>query len=187
MPQRRDTLLRPALLAQLVEHFHGKEGVTGSSPVEGSCEDPASAGVFVVSGAMPPEYPRSTRSSATADAGDPDRRLAALLGDQARQACVAHEASRTCSGSATSAPSGHGRAGCISPRSKTPTRVGSSAGRWAITCAQSSPSTCCRWPSRGDGMTQADSSFRPGQPVRVVRVRPAGARRRDRRLDGLAR
>ncbi len=24
-----------ALLAQLVEHFHGKEGVTGSSPVEG--------------------------------------------------------------------------------------------------------------------------------------------------------
>ena len=25
-----------ALLAQLVEHFHGKEGVTGSSPVEGS-------------------------------------------------------------------------------------------------------------------------------------------------------
>ena len=34
------TLLRPALLAQLVEHFHGKEGVIGSSPMEGS---PASA------------------------------------------------------------------------------------------------------------------------------------------------
>src|SRR5712672_3521890 len=27
---------RPALLAQLVEHFHGKEGVNGSSPLEGS-------------------------------------------------------------------------------------------------------------------------------------------------------
>jgi hypothetical protein len=25
-----------ALLAQLVEHFHGKEGVVGSSPTEGS-------------------------------------------------------------------------------------------------------------------------------------------------------
>ena len=25
----------PALLAQLVEHFHGKEGVNGSSPLEG--------------------------------------------------------------------------------------------------------------------------------------------------------
>jgi hypothetical protein len=29
------TLTRPALLAQLVEHFHGKEGVIGSSPIEG--------------------------------------------------------------------------------------------------------------------------------------------------------
>src|SRR3954463_433926 len=27
---------RPALLAQVVEHFHGKEGVNGSSPLEGS-------------------------------------------------------------------------------------------------------------------------------------------------------
>ena len=26
----------PALLAQLVEHLHGKEGVDGSSPSEGS-------------------------------------------------------------------------------------------------------------------------------------------------------
>ncbi len=26
---------RPALLAQLVEHLHGKEGVDGSSPSEG--------------------------------------------------------------------------------------------------------------------------------------------------------
>ena len=31
-----------ALLAQLVEHFHGKEGVAGSSPAEGFWqEDPA--------------------------------------------------------------------------------------------------------------------------------------------------
>ena len=28
----------PALLAQLVEHFHGKEGVIGSSPIEGSID-----------------------------------------------------------------------------------------------------------------------------------------------------
>jgi hypothetical protein len=30
-----------ALLAQLVEHLHGKEGVDGSSPSEGSYESPA--------------------------------------------------------------------------------------------------------------------------------------------------
>lgn len=29
------TLTASALLAQLVEHFHGKEGVVGSSPTEG--------------------------------------------------------------------------------------------------------------------------------------------------------
>src|SRR5438034_3521881 len=32
-----------ALLAQLVEHLHGKEGVDGSSPSEGSNESPAKA------------------------------------------------------------------------------------------------------------------------------------------------
>ncbi len=32
-----------ALLAQLVEHFHGKEGVVGSSPTEGSFESPGVA------------------------------------------------------------------------------------------------------------------------------------------------
>ena len=31
----RASLTRSALLAQLVEHFHGKEGVVGSSPTEG--------------------------------------------------------------------------------------------------------------------------------------------------------
>jgi hypothetical protein len=34
-----------ALLAQLVEHLHGKEGVDGSSPSEGSYESPATRGV----------------------------------------------------------------------------------------------------------------------------------------------
>ena len=29
-------VLRPALVAQLVEHIHGKDGVGGSSPPEGS-------------------------------------------------------------------------------------------------------------------------------------------------------
>src|SRR5262245_35191904 len=33
------TILAPALLAQLVEHLHGKEGVSGSSPEEGLAED----------------------------------------------------------------------------------------------------------------------------------------------------
>src|SRR4029077_14675087 len=43
--KRRRTLTRdgatirpPALLAQLVEHLHGKEGVDGSSPSEGSAK-----------------------------------------------------------------------------------------------------------------------------------------------------
>jgi hypothetical protein len=33
--ERHSILSEPALLAQLVEHFHGKEGVIGSSPIEG--------------------------------------------------------------------------------------------------------------------------------------------------------
>ena len=40
------TLHVPALLAQLVEHFHGKEGVSGSSPEEGSSESPCMQGLF---------------------------------------------------------------------------------------------------------------------------------------------
>jgi hypothetical protein len=35
-PDNRATIRLPALLAQLVEHLHGKEGVDGSSPSEGS-------------------------------------------------------------------------------------------------------------------------------------------------------
>jgi hypothetical protein len=36
-PRRQESQEIPAnaLLAQLVEHFHGKEGVIGSSPIEG--------------------------------------------------------------------------------------------------------------------------------------------------------
>jgi putative transposase len=41
-----------------------------------------------------------------------------------------------------------GRAGSISRPSRTPTRVGLSAGRWPITCAPSSSSTRWRWPLR---------------------------------------
>ena len=37
---------RPALLAQLVEHFHGKEGVNGSSPLEGLGK-PRKSGLFL--------------------------------------------------------------------------------------------------------------------------------------------
>src|SRR5438045_88060 len=40
----------PALLAQLVEHFHGKEGVVGSSPTEGFIGTPCYGGVFSFSG-----------------------------------------------------------------------------------------------------------------------------------------
>src|SRR5690242_17145654 len=38
--RRVATLPGPALLAQLVEHFHGKEGVDGSSPSEGFVRTP---------------------------------------------------------------------------------------------------------------------------------------------------
>src|SRR5439155_14170948 len=37
-----------ALLAQLVEHFHGKEGVAGSSPAEGSPRKPCYGRVFLL-------------------------------------------------------------------------------------------------------------------------------------------
>ena len=45
---RAATVGRPALLAQLVEHLHGKEGVDGSSPSEGFPEYPCKSGYFVV-------------------------------------------------------------------------------------------------------------------------------------------
>src|SRR5438067_10999875 len=38
----------PALLAQLVEHLHGKEGVDGSSPSEGFAEIPAKRSVILL-------------------------------------------------------------------------------------------------------------------------------------------
>ena len=39
LKEPRARLCRPALVAQLVEHFHGKEGVSGSSPDEGLAYD----------------------------------------------------------------------------------------------------------------------------------------------------
>ena len=43
----------PALLAQLVEHIHGKEGVDGSSPSEGFAKAPQSGAFsFERSGAL---------------------------------------------------------------------------------------------------------------------------------------
>src|SRR4051812_35586141 len=43
------TLPGHALLAQLVEHFHGKEGVDGSSPSEGLIGTPCRGRVFAFS------------------------------------------------------------------------------------------------------------------------------------------
>ena len=55
-PRDRATIAVPALLAQLVEHLHGKEGVDGSSPSEGSRKGQQTA-FFVASmrGASLPE------------------------------------------------------------------------------------------------------------------------------------
>src|SRR6478609_165549 len=41
-PRRAPRMAGAALLAQLVEHLHGKEGVDGSSPSEGSAKAPQS-------------------------------------------------------------------------------------------------------------------------------------------------
>jgi hypothetical protein len=49
--EQRDKLARPALLAQSVERFHGKEEVIGSNPMEGSEEGPAHAGLSALWGA----------------------------------------------------------------------------------------------------------------------------------------
>jgi hypothetical protein len=78
-----------ALLAQLVEHFHGKEGVAGSSPAEGSHETAANRR-FCASWTQtwsrdrgtPLEHPRPFRNTPglpralTAPAGDPHARRA---------------------------------------------------------------------------------------------------------------
>src|SRR5581483_6633747 len=44
VPKRRLECGPSALLAQLVEHLHGKEGVNGSSPLEGSTKAPVGRG-----------------------------------------------------------------------------------------------------------------------------------------------
>ena len=46
-PPRTGYDCSPALLAQLVEHLHGKEGVDGSSPSEGFVELPANRAVVL--------------------------------------------------------------------------------------------------------------------------------------------
>src|SRR5580765_7561695 len=53
---------RLALLAQLVEHLHGKEGVNGSSPLEGLQERPANAGLSLS---------RTSRFRSSVGAGQP--------------------------------------------------------------------------------------------------------------------
>ena len=50
---------------------------------------------------------------------------------------------------------------------------GSSAGRWPTTCAQSSSSTRCRWPSPPPARARAHSPLRPGRPIRLSGLRPA--------------
>src|SRR3954447_13780216 len=49
-PRILATIGRRALLAQLVEHFHGKEGVAGSSPAEGFIGTPRYGGDFCLPG-----------------------------------------------------------------------------------------------------------------------------------------
>jgi hypothetical protein len=90
-------------------------------------------------------------------------------------------------GSPTSPTCARGRAGCISPPSRTPTRGASSAGRWPTTCAPSSSSTHSRWLCTGAGRV-------PGSFITPTRarntslwLRPEGPRRGHRHLDGLQR
>src|SRR3954471_1100988 len=64
-PGRATVPRRSALLAQLVEHFHGKEGVAGSSPAEGSSQEPPQAGFLSSRGgrsAKAEEHARNTCS-----------------------------------------------------------------------------------------------------------------------------
>src|SRR3954451_18404425 len=56
----RPKLAGRALLAQLVEHFHGKEGVIGSSPMEGSSVLAASRSWRANNHGIPPDRPSAT-------------------------------------------------------------------------------------------------------------------------------
>jgi hypothetical protein len=62
-----------ALLAQLVEHLHGKEGVNGSSPLEGSAKAPHS-GVFGVMHDVALEVPLAALAVGWRRQGDDSRR-----------------------------------------------------------------------------------------------------------------
>ena len=63
-----------ALLAQLVEHFHGKEGVAGSSPAEGSRETRCYSALF----AEAPSASSSLRRKAGYPVGTAPLRTASL-------------------------------------------------------------------------------------------------------------
>ena len=87
----------------------------------------------------------------------------------------------TSSGSPTSPTSERGRAGCTWPPSRTPSRGGSSAGRWPTTCALSSSSTPCRWRSRVASPRQGLIHHTDqGSQFVSLAFGQAGARRRDR-------
>jgi hypothetical protein len=60
-----------------------------------------------------------------------------------------------------------GRAGCTSPRCRTPTGARSSAGRWPPTCARPWSSTRSRWRSPASARARADPSLRPGLAGRI--------------------
>ncbi len=65
--------------------------------------------------------------------------------------------------------------------------AGSSAGRWRRTCARSSSSTRCRWPSAPAASQGHDPSLRPRRAIHRSDLRPELPRRRDRPIDGRGR
>ena len=91
---------------------------------------------------------------------------------------------RTGCGSPRSPTSEPGRAGRTWSPSKTSTAAGSSAGAWPITCAPSSSPTPCRWRSRSAARCWGRSGTQTRAANRLAGLRPAGARRRDRPIDG---
>ena len=117
----------------------------------------------------------------------PDHDPGARASGSARTSSTARSSPRrpTGSGSPTSPTSEPGRAGCTWSPSRTSTAAGSSAGAWPITCAPSSSPTRSQMAlaQRRPG-ARADLALRPGQPVRLAGLRPAGPRRRDRAIDG---
>ena len=98
-------------------------------------------------------------------------------GDRPRRARLQPRPGRTCCGSLTSPTCAPGRAGCTSPRSRTPTPAGSSAGRWPTTCARARRRRAEDGARAPAPRARADPPLRPGRPIRVARVRPRRATR----------